>query len=399
MKNNWPRVPLGNVLRKSERWIRIQSNETYKLVTVRLWGKGVALRGQVAGVEIAASEMLQVRPNQFILSRIDARNGAFGLIPDSLDGAIVSNDFPVFDIEATCLLPAFIGWMSKTKDFVDFCKAASEGTTNRVRLKEDRFLGTAIPLPPLEEQRRIVAKIDELAAKIEEANHVRRQARQEAEALPDSMLTEILRKASSERSWELGPIPMFAEVNPSRTGQVNLSMDDPVSFVPMKAVDDVTGTIVRPETRPFAEAAKGYTWFKEGDVIFARITPCMQNGKAAIARNLVNGIGFGSTEFHVMRPGPKLLAEWLYALVRHKSFRDDAARQFKGTAGQQRVPQSFLDQKVIPVPPLLEQRQIIAELNSLKGKVEDLKNAQARTAGELDSLKPSILDKAYKGEL
>lgn len=187
MTTDWPRVPIGELLKKSKRRVRVQPDETYKLVTVRLWGKGVALRGQVTGSEIAATEMLQVQPDQFILSRIDARNGAFGLIPVSLDGAVVSNDFPVFDINTTRLLPTFLGWMSKTGDFVDFCNAASEGTTNRVRLKEDRFLATAIPLPALEEQRRIVPKIDELAARIEEAHTLRQQSVEEGERLLISM--------------------------------------------------------------------------------------------------------------------------------------------------------------------------------------------------------------------
>jgi type I restriction enzyme S subunit len=125
----------------------------------------------------------------------------------------------------------------------------------------------------------------------------------------------------------------------------------------------------------------------------------MQNGKAALAHDLVNGIGFGSTEFHVIRPGSELLGEWLHAITRHKPFRDDAAAHFKGTAGQQRVPQSFLDQKEIPVPPLAEQRSIVAELDALQAKMDALKKLQDETAAELDALLPSILDKAFKGEL
>ena len=192
---------------------------------------------------------------------------------------------------------------------------------------------------------------------------------------------------------------MFAEVNPSRVGKVNLTPVDLVSFVPMKAIDDIKGVIAWPEIRRYEEVAKGYTWFKNDDIIFARITPCMQNGKSAHAHNLVNGVGFGSTEFHVMRPGPDLLGEWLHALVRHKSFREDAAKYFKGTAGQQRVPQSFLEQKVISVPPMPEQRRIVAELDALQAEADRLKRLQAETAAELDALLPAILERAFKGEL
>ena len=149
---SFPMVALGEVLTKSDEWIDLYPNEQYRQVKVRLWGKGVMLREEVSGAQIAASKRLVVHSQQFIVSRIDARNGAFGLIPDSLDGAVVSSDFPVFAVNSSRILPKYLEWMSKTHFFIDLCKAASEGTTNRVRLKEDRFLASKIPLPPLAEQ-------------------------------------------------------------------------------------------------------------------------------------------------------------------------------------------------------------------------------------------------------
>ena len=116
-------------------------------MTIKLWGQGVVLRDEVAGSSIAGAKRFVVRPQQFILSRIDARNGAFGLVPDFLNGAVVSNDFPAFTPDSSRFLPDFLGWMSKTRGFVDLCRAASEGTTNRVRLKESLFMATKIPLP------------------------------------------------------------------------------------------------------------------------------------------------------------------------------------------------------------------------------------------------------------
>jgi type I restriction enzyme S subunit len=191
MMNAWPLVSLGNILIKSNAWIDLKPDETYKEVTVRLWGKGVTLRREVNGTGIAAERRIAVKKNQFILSRIDARNGAFGLIPDSLDGGVVSTDFPVFTVNDSLILPAYLDWMSKTADFVDLCKSASEGTTNRVRLKEDRFLVMQVALPSLDEQRRLVARIEALAAKIEEARGLRRLAVEEAEALLYSALRQI----------------------------------------------------------------------------------------------------------------------------------------------------------------------------------------------------------------
>lgn len=158
-------------------------------------GKGVGERSEVTGAEIAASKRFLVRNGQFILSRIDARHGAFGLIPSSLDGAVVTNDFPVFTPNPQRILPQFLDWMSKTESFVELCKAASEGTTNRVRLKEEKFLAMKIPLPPIEEQRSLVARIEELAGKIEKARSLREKALEETEALWESSLTTIFDKA------------------------------------------------------------------------------------------------------------------------------------------------------------------------------------------------------------
>lgn len=132
-----------------------------------------------------------------------------------------------------------------------------------------------------------------------------------------------------------------------------------VSFVPMAAVDEVAGVISSLESRPFSEVAKGYTAFQDGDVLFAKITPCMENGKAAIATGMVNGLGFGSTEFYVLRPAERVLSEFIFYFVRQPSFRAKAKANFSGTAGQQRVPKGFLEGFLIPLPPLEEQRRII----------------------------------------
>src|SRR5438105_3836600 len=90
-------IPLRNLLKRSEKWVPIEPDQVYKEITVRLWGKGVELRREVLGAEIKSERRIRVKSGQFILSRIDARNGAFGLIPDSLDGGVVSNDFPIYD--------------------------------------------------------------------------------------------------------------------------------------------------------------------------------------------------------------------------------------------------------------------------------------------------------------
>ncbi len=144
-------VPLGDLLTKHEDWISLDPDTDYRQITARLWGKGLVLRGTLKGADIAASSQNRVRAGQFLISKIDARHGAFGLVPEDLDGSVVSADFPTFDVHTDHVLPGLLRWISKTSWFIALCRKASEGSTNRVRLKESRFLSQEIPLPPLHE--------------------------------------------------------------------------------------------------------------------------------------------------------------------------------------------------------------------------------------------------------
>jgi type I restriction enzyme S subunit len=155
---------------------------------------------------MSATQRLRVRANQFIISRIDARNGASALVPDHLDGAVVSNDFPAFVPDAARLDVNFLGWLSRTKTFVELCKAASEGTTNRVRLKEDHFLATEIPLPPLAEQRRLVGRIDALAARVEEVNAEASSIESKGEALLSVVFHRMTTGATVKRLGDIAPL-------------------------------------------------------------------------------------------------------------------------------------------------------------------------------------------------
>lgn len=131
----------------------------------------------------------------------------------------------------------------------------------------------------------------------------------------------------------------------------------------MAAVDEVHGAIADRQVRKFGDVAKGFPIFADGDVLFAKITPCMENGKAAIASNLVNGIGAGSTEFYVLRPYENVLPEYVFHFVRRSAFRKVCKANFTGSAGQQRVPRSYLERVVLPLPPLDEQHRIVGLLD------------------------------------
>ncbi len=157
------------------------------------------------------------------------------------------------------------------------------------------------------------------------------------------------------------PLAEVCEINPAT--DYKFTADEPCTFVPMEAMDDVSARITSASTRPFRELQKGYTVFAEDDVLIAKITPCMENGKCAIARRLRNGIGFGSTEFHVLRASKHTLPQWLFYFWRLPATRSLAERNMTGSAGQKRVSTNFLETLKIPLPPLSEQRRIVELLD------------------------------------
>ena len=181
-------------------------------------------------------------------------------------------------------------------------------------------------------------------------------------------------------SWPLKQLSEICEINPRLPRGHAIPDDRIVSFVPMAAVDEIAGAIKRREERRFGDVKKGFTHFQDRDVLFAKITPCMENGKAALTDGLASGLGFGSTEFHVLRAGTTVLPEWLFYFVRQLSFRVKAKRNFTGTAGQQRVPTTFLSSTLIPVPPLAEQRRSVDLLMRAESIVRLRREAQQKAA-------------------
>ena len=194
--------------------------------------------------------------------------------------------------------------------------------------------------------------------------------------------------------WRWVRLGEVCSLNPRRP-RIQRDPGEPTTFVPMTAVDEQTGTIVAAEVRPFEEVKKGYTYFEENDVLFAKITPCMENGKAAIARNLLDGFGFGSTEFHVLRPSSFVISEWIWLFVRQEKFREDAKNAFRGGVGQQRVPQEFLEQYLIPLPPLEEQRRIVARIEELMGRVREARRLREEAKQEAERLWQAVLAQTF----
>jgi len=158
-------------------------------------------------------------------------------------------------------------------------------------------------------------------------------------------------------------------INPRKRLLANLAADTRVSFVPMAALNEHSMAFQPGETKQLSEVSASYTYFEDNDVLLAKVTPCFENGKAGIARNLLNKIGFGSSEFYVLRPSDKVLPEWIYFCVMHPLFRNSATAQMTGTGGLQRVPRGYVEDFRIPLPPLAVQKEIVSEIDAYQEEI------------------------------
>ncbi|HYU75733.1 MAG TPA: restriction endonuclease subunit S [Ktedonobacteraceae bacterium] len=198
--------------------------------------------------------------------------------------------------------------------------------------------------------------------------------------------------------WERTSIGSIAEINPA----IDISaLPDTTfaSFIPMAAVEAETGNVDTSNQRLLREVRKGHTAFQEDDIIFAKITPCMENGKFAIARSLISGIGFGSTEFHVIRPEKGIATEFLYYYLSRSLFRQLARKAMTGSAGQLRVPASFLIDSSFPLPPTNEQQRIVESIEEQFSLLDDSAASLQKDLIRLKRARESVLKFAVEGKI
>lgn len=195
--------------------------------------------------------------------------------------------------------------------------------------------------------------------------------------------------------WTTKTLAEVSQIKPPKAeARGLLAGTDLVSFVPMENLGIDQKVFTPAQGRSLNEVSGSYTYFADGDVLLAKITPCFENGKLGIAENLINGIGFGSSEYIVFRPGNSLDKEWLYHFLSQESFRKENAERMSGAVGHKRVSKEFIESYPIPVPPLPEQQRIVNILNeafdgiaTAKANAEkNLKNARALFESNLQSV-------------
>lgn len=247
-------------------------------------------------------------------------------------------------------------------------------------LTKFNLLKVKIEVPSLEEQKQIVHKLD----KIEMIIGLKERQLKDLEGFIRSRFLEMFGH-SDRPKVRLGECCI---INPKKSSDIRLVDNDlMVSFVSMSDVSE-DGRIVTCNHKQYESVKSGFTYFSENDVLFAKITPCMENGKGGIAKGLLNGIGFGSTEFHVLRPVDQVSNScWLYELTSFPQFRQAAEINMTGSAGQRRVPASFLANYKVSLPPISLQNQFADFVHQL----DKSKMAIQKSLDELETLKKSLM--------
>lgn len=412
--NNWCWVRLGNItqIKGGKRIPKgtslLKENTGYKYIRVTDMKNGTVLNDDIHYI----SKDIYNKISNYTISKNDiyitcaGTIGRVGIIPVEFDGANLTENADkiiIKHINKNLLVKVLSSYIVQKQ----IQEVITTGCQPKLAIKKIEQL--KIPLPPINEQQRIVERIESLFVKLDRAkelieNTLAQFEQNKMAILHKAFTGELTAKWRKENnidlsSWENGILMDFCKINPKKINTKEFDDDMIVSFIPMPCVSDIWGKIVKKELRKLGEVKKGYTNFCEGDVLFAKITPCMENGKSAIVDKLENDIGFGSTEFYVLRCDEnKLNNKYLHYFVRQKTFRDEAKGEMTGAVGQQRVPKTFLENYKMKVPTIEEQQEIVNILDKLLAKYNKIKNLEQQLE-KIELLKKAILAKAFRGEL
>ena len=331
---------------------------------------------------------------------------------------VCSTDLLVFP-NNELLSNAFFLYRFLCRDFVNYASHNVSGV-NLPRVNFQTLSRFKVPLPPLPEQHRIVSKIEELFTKLDAGidelhkaqSQLKRYRQSVLKAAFEGKLTEAWRAENQEKiepatliandlpdGWMWTTLEEVSELNP-RIDKQSIDDDLEITFLPMKNVEELSGKIDLSETKRFSELKrKSYTPFRDGDILFAKVTPCMENGKIAIAYDLKNGIGFGSTEFHVIRLSEEQSKQFFFFYFLQQKFRQEAKRAMTSAVGLLRVPTDYMRKVPIPLPPLLEQQAIVSEVESRISVVDEVEKTVTAELRRAEQLRQSILKRAFSGKL
>lgn len=433
---------LGEVLTLDKNnTISIEDDKTYIIAGMQSYGKGVVNKRTEKGSDMKMKKYQLIKENQLMWCKVDTKNGAFGVTTDENIGALASTNMALTNINLEKVNPKFLQLLFTIPYFYNYINELCTGTTNRKYLKVAEVLEKIeIPDLSLEEQDEIIDKyyeVEKFQCKLTQeiknqeiyVNKLRQSILQEAikgklvtqddSDEPASVLLDRIREEKDRlvkekkikkekplpeisedeipyelpKGWEWIRLGDYTQINPRN----NVDDDLDTSFVPMKLIADGFSNIHTFETRKWSEIKKGFTHFAERDVVVAKITPCFENRKSAVMKNLANGVGAGTTELYVVRSFNELiLPEYILNVFKTHEFIKGGVHTYTGTAGQQRVKKDYVTNLVIGIPPLNEQKLIIEKVKKLMKVCDELELRIEESKKYSEKMMDSILKDSFK---
>ncbi len=391
----YPMMRIGEFLKRNKTAVSIEDDKTYKRATIKVRNGGIFLRDEEKGSNIGTKNQFLISKGQFLLSKIDARNGAFGVVPDVLDGGIITGNFWTFDVDYSIINPHYLTLLTTTQAFVSFCEQASNGTTNRHYLQEPLFLNIKVPVPSLEEQNKLVEEYNKRITKSEDLV-------KEFQSIDKNILSyfnETIGLKQSNHQTKLLSFIRYKDIT-SRWDLFNvtnkLSADVPIYPLGNFIKDIATGTTPPTSKKEYFNGeVKFYTpsdirgdmylantertltqkaiddkkarIFQKGDILFVGIGSTV--GKVGIvsdsivsSNQQITGIRLDSNKVH-----PEYV---FYYLHYHKEL--TTAEYSKTTLPI--INQEKIANIPIPVPAIEQQVEMVAHMNKMRNKINELYN-------------------------
>lgn len=399
MSSSWPLVPLSSVLTQDRSYIYELEDRHYPKLSVKLYGRGCVIDGFANGKDVKMKRHQLAKPGQVILSEIWGKKGAIGIVPEEGEGALVTSHFFLFDIDPTKVLTNWLLWLTKANYFENELSIKAKGSTGYAAVRPNQFLALSIPLPSLEDQRRIVKRIDYLASLVNEAKSKQECAALETKAFVAGVYGEIFGR-ERQRNWvdlsyyvsrlENGKSPQ-CEARPASVQEWGVLKVGAVSF----GVFDETENKALPN---HLEPQIQYE-VKPGDFLMIRANTKELVGACAFVNSVRPHLLLSDKVFRFhFREGREIDLVFLDYLLKSPIVRSQIEVMATGTSPTMKnISKAKVLSIKVPSYPLEEQKRIVSVIEKLQGKVKYLYELQRRSLTEIEAVLPSVLDRAFLG--
>ena len=400
MTNGWRIARFDEILTKVDRKFFIDDGQEYNTVGVRWYGNGTFIREKLLGANISRKQQWLLKTGDVVYNKLFAWKNSFAIADETVDGCIVSDKFPTYRINSDLIDPKFLQYYFKVPQLGTQAQDLSKGAAaiSKLTLNPPQFWDLTIPLPKLEEQRRIVEILEAAEKKIDKAQQLREEASVQANILQSRALDGLLARGK----FDYQPLKNILDASLQNGLSIPASGigQEGVLFAKVGIVN--TGKMNPRETkRVNIELPKDSTfWMKENDIFVSRGNSLELVGRAAAYKGIPANCAFPDLLIRIRVDQARIDSQYIVYYFQTLEARKYIESQASGTSpSMKKVSQPKLENMPIPIPPLDEQQRIVAYLDGLQAKVNALRELQAKSGEELSALMPSILDKAFKGEL